>query len=231
MPGTYVIVGGSSGIGAAVVQSLVQLGERVVVLGRNACNLQGAEFHACDVTDSAIELPMIEGPIAGLAYLPGTINLKPFQSLVEEDYRKDWEVNFFGATRVIGHYLPGLKESGVGAIVLMSTVAVAQGMPFHASIASAKGAVEGLTRSLAAEFAPKVRVNAVAPSLTETPLASGLIDDEKKREQASKRHPMQRIGAAAELSEAVTFLLSERSSWVTGQVLHVDGGLSTLKTF
>lgn len=121
-----------------------------------------------------------------------------------------------------------LKKAG-GSVVLFSTVTVQQGMPFHASVASAKGAIEGLTRSLAAEWAPKIRVNCIAPSLTDTPLASRLLSTPEKKEAASNRHPMKRVGSADELGSIAAFLLSQKSSWVTGQIIGVDGGLSSLK--
>jgi len=230
----YLIVGASSGIGAAVASKLLKENSTIIALSRSKGAIKGApntEFHTCDVIDTSVDLPSIEGPIAGLAYLPGTINLKQFQSISEEEYRYDWEVNFLGATRVIKKYLPNLKKSKEGSIVLMSTVAVGQGMAYHTSIASAKGAVEGLTRSLAAELAPIIRVNAVAPSLTSTPLSETLIKDDKSKTLACNRHPMHRIGNPVDIAESVIFLLSDKSSWITGQVLHVDGGLSTIKIF
>ena len=232
MPQTYLVAGASAGIGSAIAACLTEQGANVIALNRNEgelANNPNITFYPCDFTDRSVELPKMSGPINGLAYLPGTINLKPFQNLTEDDYRTDWEVNFLGATRLINHCLPNLKEANLSSIVLMSTVAVQQGMSYHASIASAKGAIEGLTRSLAAEFAPKIRVNAVAPSLTATGLAEHLIKDEKRKEQAGNRHPMQRIGAPQDIAEAVVYLLSEKSSWTTGQILHVDGGLSSIQ--
>ena len=229
MTAPYLVIGASSGIGASVLAQLVQEGSAVIAMNRNEVSMKGASFLQCDVLDWSSDLPVIEGPLAGLVYLPGTINLKPFENLTKENYQHDWEVNFLGATRVIKAYLGNLKQAKASSVVLMSTVAVEQGMPYHASISAAKGAIEGFTRSLAAELAPKIRVNAVAPSLTATPLAEHLIKAEKRREQAAKRHPLQRVGLAEEIAKSVVFLLSDSSSWVTGQILHVDGGLSKLK--
>jgi NAD(P)-dependent dehydrogenase (short-subunit alcohol dehydrogenase family) len=163
-------------------------------------------------------------------YCPGTINLKPFHRISIADFKQEMEVNFYGAIRLLQACLKGLKKSSSPSVVLYSTVAVQTGMGFHAGIASAKGAVEGLTRSLAAEWAPnKIRVNAIAPSLTETPLALALLSTPEKKEASDKRHPLGRVGRPEDIAEATVFLLSEKSSWMTGQILHLDGGMSHLK--
>ncbi len=167
--------------------------------------------------------------IDGLVYCPGSITLKPFHRIKAEDFIHDWQVNFMGAVIIIQSLLANLKKAENPGIVLFSTVAVTTGMPFHSSIASAKGAVEGLTRSLAAEFAPRIRVNCIAPSLTQTSLADKLLNTTDKLEGAAKRHPLQRIGQTADMAELACFLLSDKAGWITGQVIHVDGGLSTLK--
>jgi NAD(P)-dependent dehydrogenase (short-subunit alcohol dehydrogenase family) len=165
----------------------------------------------------------------GLVYCPGTINLKPIRGLKPADFRNDFEVNVVGAVKVIQAAYKALKASGSASIVLFSTVAVAQGMPFHASVAASKGAVEGLARSLAAELAPSVRVNVVAPSLTNTPLASRILSSDEKIEASAKKHPLQKIGQASDIAAAAEFLLGDQSGWISGQVLGVDGGLSTLR--
>jgi NAD(P)-dependent dehydrogenase (short-subunit alcohol dehydrogenase family) len=165
-----------------------------------------------------------------LVYCPGTINLKPFHRIAISDFQNEMDINFFGAVRVLQACLKGLKKSDSASVVLFSTVAVQTGMGFHAGIASAKGAVEGLTRSLAAEWAPsKIRVNSIAPSLTDTPLASNLLSTPEKKEASDKRHPLGRIGSPEDLANAAFYLLSENSSWMTGQILHLDGGMSSLK--
>lgn len=232
MSDNYLIVGGTSGIGLKVVDALAEQGARVHVLSRGqheAGERPAIVQHLCDVTADSPDFPNIDEPLNGLAYLPGSITLKPFHLLREKHFRDDLTVNLFGAVKTIQCYLKNLKASGDASIVLMSTVAVQTGLPYHASIASAKGAVEGLTRSLAAELAPRIRVNAVAPSLTDTPLASSLLNQPAKRESAAERHPLKRIGSPEDIAAMVSFLLSEEARWVTGQILHVDGGLSAAR--
>lgn len=229
---TYVLVGATSGIGQHVAARLAEHEATVYAMSRRGDQGQGPPGvlqASCDVLVEEPAFPEIESPIDGLAYFPGTITLKPFHLLRRKDFLHDLEVNYLGAVKTIQHYLPKIKKSDGASIVLMSTVAVQTGLPFHASIAGAKGAVEGLTRALAAELAPKIRVNAVAPSLTDTPLAQSLLNQPAKREAAAKRHPLQRIGNVDDISSAVCFLLTEESNWITGQVLSVDGGLSRLK--
>lgn len=222
------IVGGSSGIGFDLIKKLAKQGNQVYNLSRTAPEFT-SNHYPFDVTTDEFPTTLEVEQLDGLVYCPGTINLKPFRSLKLDDYKNDMDVNFFGAIKVIKACLPKLKKSAHASIVLFSTIAVAQGMPYHASIASAKGAVEGLTRSLAAEFAPKIRVNCIAPSLTDTPLASKILSSPERIEKSNERHPLKRIGQASDISSAVAFLLGEESSWMTGQVLHLDGGLSTLK--
>lgn len=173
--------------------------------------------------------PVLNQPIDGLVYFPGTINLKPFHRLSSEDFVHDYQINALGAVCFIQHYLNSLKQSLHPSIVLFSSVAAQQGMLFHTSIAMAKSAVEGLTRALAADLAPKIRVNCIAPSLTDTPMAERLINTQEKTDVLKKRNPLQKIGTTTELANAVGFLLSEDASWITGQVLAVDGGMGNLK--
>jgi NAD(P)-dependent dehydrogenase (short-subunit alcohol dehydrogenase family) len=228
----YLIVGGASGIGLALTHRLADEGNKVVVLSRNLNQLQlneNIEHHKFDVLDDNQIFPAIDGEMDGLAYFPGSINLKPFKSLKEQDYIDDFKINALGAVKVVNQYLPNLKKVDKSSIVLFSTIAVQTGMPYHASIAMAKGAVEGLTRSLAAEFAPKIRVNAIAPSLTDTPLASKLLNNDEKKETSAKRHPLNSVGKAEDIADAAYYLISDKSSWVTGQILHVDGGMSSLR--
>lgn len=232
MAKTYVLVGATSGIGQQVAAELAGRDTTVYALGRRggqAENMPGLIQARCDVTAEDPTFPQIDAPIDGLAYMPGTINLKPFHQLRRKDFLEDLEVNFLGAVKTLQHYLPQLKKSEAASVVLMSTVAVQTGLAFHASIAGAKGAIEGLTRALAAELAPKIRVNAVAPSLTDTPLAEALLNQPAKRENAAKRHPLQRVGTPSDIASAVRFLMTKDSRWVTGQVLVVDGGLSRIR--
>jgi NAD(P)-dependent dehydrogenase (short-subunit alcohol dehydrogenase family) len=233
MAKTYIIVGATSGIGKQVAEQLTVQGATVHALGRRAEATEDAPNlipARCDVLADDPNFPQIEGPVDGLAYLPGTINLKPFHLLRPKDFTRDLEVNYLCAIKTLQYYLPLLKMSEKASVVLMSTVAVQTGLAFHASVAGAKGAVEGLTRALAAELAPKIRVNAVAPSLTDTPLAASLLNQPAKREAAAKRHPLQRVGEPSDTASAVRFLLSGESDWITGQVLAVDGGLSRIRT-
>lgn len=230
---TYLLVGGTSGIGQQVATRLVAQDVTVHTLSRRGGQGQeprGAIVHAdCDVSLEEPAFPELDGPVDGLAYFPGTITLRPFHLLRRRDFLHDLEINYLGAVRTLQRYLPQLKKSPSASVVLMSTVAVQTGIPFHASIAGAKGAIEGLTRALAAELAPKIRVNAVAPSLTDTPLAKSLLNQPAKRDAAADRHPLQRVGEADDIAAAVCFLLTDQSSWITGQVLSVDGGLSRIK--
>lgn len=171
------------------------------------------------------------GPlVSGLAYCVGSINLKPVSRITDEDIERDFRLNAFGAFRAVQAALPALKASGDAAIVLFSTVAVQQGFASHVSIAMAKGAVEGLMLSLAAELAPKIRVNCIAPSLTRTPLASALTSNEQMANAIAALHPLQRLGEADDVAAAAAFLLSADSAWITGQVIGVDGGRSSLRT-
>ncbi len=227
---TYLIVGASSGIGFQLAKNLTEKGNKVIALSRSnneLLSLNNVTFYQVDISEETPTFPFIEESINGLIYCPGTINLKPFRAIKPEDYINEFNINALGAVKTIKQYLPNLTAAGNGNIVLFSTVAVQNGMPFHSSIAMAKGAVEGLTRSLAAEFAPKIRVNAIAPSLTATPLADKLINAEAKLKGAEERHPLKKIGNVEDISQAVEYLLN--ANWVTGQIVHVDGGMSAIR--
>jgi NAD(P)-dependent dehydrogenase (short-subunit alcohol dehydrogenase family) len=229
------IVGGSSGIGLGVVQKLNDNHHNLYVGSRSGASLADypdVRHFEMDVTQDSPNFDKLPERLHGLVYCPGTILLKPFQRIALEDFRNDFEVNLLGAVKVIQGCLKRLKKSPTGAsIIMFSTVAVKTGMPFHASVASAKAAVEGLTRSLAAEFAPRIRVNAIAPSLTDTPLAESLLSSEDRQKASAERHPLKRIGQPQEIAGLVKYLLSDEGSWVTGQVLHVDGGMSSVRVF
>lgn len=225
-----VVVGGTKGIGRSIVDLITDYS--VYVIARTKADLedtQNVHFIQGDVLQPGVDLSQLPDVIDGLVYCPGSINLKPFHRLTEADFISDWQLNFLGAVRMIQAMLPHLKRSDSASIVLFSTVAAGTGMPFHASIAASKAAVEGLTISLAAEFAPKIRVNCIAPSLTQTPLSDRLVNTPEKMELAAKRHPLHRIGQPGDVAQMACFLLSGNAVWITGQVLHVDGGLSTLK--
>jgi NAD(P)-dependent dehydrogenase (short-subunit alcohol dehydrogenase family) len=175
-------------------------------------------------------LEALPDEIHGLVYCPGSINLKPFHRLSKEDFLNDFNQNVLGAVQVIQKILPNLKRAGSSSVVMFSTVASKLGMPFHASVAASKSAVEGLTKSLAAEYAANnIRVNCIAPSLTDTPLAEKLLGSPEKREAAANRHPLKALGSAEEMAALVEFFISDKSSWISGQIIGVDGGMGSLK--
>lgn len=231
MARNYAIIGGSSGIGLELVRHLLGAGDRVYAASREPgglADLGEVDYQPFDATDREGILSFPD-TLDGFVYCPGSILLKPFQRLEDSDFQTDLEVNYLGAVRAIRHALPALKKADKASIVLFSTVAVQTGLPFHSSIAGAKGAVEGLTHSLAAEFAPDIRVNCLALSLTDTPLAGSLLSSEDKRKASADRHPLKRFGDPAEVAKAAAFLLGEESGFITGQVLQIDGGISTIK--
>lgn len=227
-----VIIGCGSGIGLSTAKELHKT-HQVLGISRTKTseidNLNIQFYEKNILTDSLEDITFPE-KIDGLVYAPGSINLKPFNRLTEEDFRNDFEINVLGAVKIIQKLLSNLKKSDNASIVLFSSVAAKTGMPFHASIATSKAAIEGLTKSLAAELAAqKIRVNAIAPSLTDTPLASQLLSSEERREASAKRHPLQKIGQPEEIAKMVVFLLSESGSWITGQTIGIDGGIGSLK--
>ncbi|HFI4797906.1 SDR family NAD(P)-dependent oxidoreductase [Elizabethkingia anophelis] len=227
-----VIIGCGNGIGLRTAQILSQE-NKIIGISRTEnpeLNHPNINFHQMDIVSGWLDRIDFPEIVDGLVYTPGSINLKPFNKFSTDDFKNDFEINVLGSVRVIQKLLPNLKKSKSASIVLFSSVAAGLGMPFHASVAVSKSAVEGLTRSLAAEFSTsKIRVNAIAPSLTDTKLASQLLSSMEKREASSKRHPLQRIGAPDDIAELTVFLISEKSSWITGQVFTVDGGISGLK--
>lgn len=220
------IIGGSKGITKEVVQQLSAQGDFCYVVSRTAPNFSfnGTHFALNALID---ELPAIDS-IDGIVYGIGTINLKPFNRLSIDDFYTDWQINVIGAIRVIQHYLIQLKNSNQGSIVLFSSVAAQRGMPFHASIGAAKGAVEGLVKSLAAEFAPKIRINAIAPSIVETPLAAGILRNETIKENMIAKHPLKRILQPEDVAKTVVFLLNDSSNGITGQIFIQDNGLISI---
>lgn len=171
--------------------------------------------------------PEIEGGIDGLVYFPGSINLRPFSSLKLSDFQTDYEINVLGLIKVLKYYHKSLNDNS--SLVFISSIAASVGMPFHSSISASKAAIEGLCRSLAAEWSPKVRVNCVAPSLVNTKLSKRMFRTETQTEQMMDRHPLKQVGSPQDISNAISFLLSKDSGWMTGQVIGVDGGLSTIK--
>ncbi len=227
----YLIVGASSGIGKAIAEDLAKAGHQVYgTFNKNACNSQeNLQYHSLDVLSENYDLSFLPDKIDGIVYCPGSIVLKPFHRIKAEDFLSDYQLQTIGAIKTIQAVLPRLKESSNGSVVLFSTLAVQTGLNFHSLVASSKGAIEGLTKALAAEFAPSIRVNCIAPSLTDTPLAGSLLNTEEKRLANAQRHPLKRIGTAEDISNLACFLLSDKSTWMTGQILHLDGGMSVLK--
>lgn len=229
MAGNVLIIGGGSGIGKQVLHDLVNEGYNVWTASSSISESDvpdGVKVQQYDVTsDAELEVP---DELHGLVYCPGTINLKPFKMLSVDHVRKNLEVNYVGAVKVLQQSIDALKK-GNGSAVFFSTVAVQTGMPFHSSVSAVKGAIEGMVRSLAAEYAPKVRFNAVAPSLTQTPLAEHLINNDKKRESNTDRHPMKMLGEPQDIANMVNYLLSDKARWITGQVMKVDGGMSSIR--
>lgn len=228
------VAGGSSGVGLNLVNLLSGLGAHIYVISRTTAAEwpEGILHLPADVTSNLNEVPgFLPEKLDGLVYAVGSINLKPFNRLSEEDFLNDYRLNVLGGAKIIQLSLKALKNAGMSSVVLVSSVAARTGMPYHASISAAKGAVEGLALSLAAELAgQQIRVNVVAPSLTDTPMAQNLLSTPEKRESSSKRHPLGKYGQPNDISQAIAFFLSEESSWVTGQVIGVDGGLGKLKT-
>ncbi len=228
-----VVIGASSGIGHAIGELLGEKGANIYSISRSEPDFPASlsyEHLNHNILEDEIPSDFLPDTIDGLVYCPGSISLKPFRSLSLDVFRHDYELNVLGAVKVIKAALKPMKKSGSKpSVVLFSTVAVQQGMAFHASIASAKGAVEGLTRSLAAELSPKIRVNCIAPSLVNTPLSGSILSSEDRIEASNNRHPLKRIGQPNDIAQTALFLLDDNSSWITGQVIGVDGGLSRLR--
>ena len=231
MKKNILIIGGSSGIGRALVDLLVPE-HNIYVASRSNESLANAEVThiSYDVMNDVLDLSNLPEQLNGFVYCPGSINLRPFRGLKPQTFQEDFDLNVLGAVKSLQSVLPLLQKSPKVSLVFYSTVAVTTGMPFHASVAAAKGALEGLTRSLAAEYAPKFRVNCIAPSLTDTPLADKFLNNEAKLEKAQERHPLKQVGTAKNIAQMTAFLLGEKSQWMTGQILHVDGGIGDLKT-
>ncbi|MFM7644515.1 MAG: SDR family NAD(P)-dependent oxidoreductase [Sphingomonadales bacterium] len=224
------VIGASKGIGLALVQKLAQQGHQVLATYAQTLPTfehQNVKWQSYSISENQpLEIPEV---LDGLVYCPGTISLKPFNRFSTTDFLSDYQLQVVGAVQAIQNVLPALKKSAQASVVLFSTVAVQQGLPFHSLVSASKGAIEGLTRALAAEFAPKIRVNAIAPSLTNTPLAENLLNSDAKREANAARHPLKRVGEPTDIANMAAFLLNDESSWMSGQILHVDGGISTLR--
>lgn len=228
----YFIVGGSSGIGLSLANLLAGEGHQVYAT-YNTHPIQtennGVSYHPLNVLDETTSVDFLPEILDGIIYCPGSINLRPFDRIKPVDFLSDYNLQVAGAVKLIQAVLPWLKKSANASITLFSTVAVQNGLPFHSQVSASKGAIEGLTRALAAELAPSIRVNCIAPSLTDTPLAAGLLNTDVKREANAQRHPLKKIGSAADIANIAAFVISEKASWITGQIMHVDGGMSSIK--
>lgn len=228
----YLIIGGSSGIGQQLANQLANAGNQVFATyfqHHQENQPAGAEFHYCNILENELNFDYLPEVLDGLAFCPGSIQLKPFHRIKPEDFLSDYQLQVVGAIKVIQAVLPRLKASEQSSIVLFSTVAVQLGLNFHSLVAASKGALEGLVKALSAEFAPRIRVNAIAPSLTDTPLAATLLNSEDKRAANAQRHPLRKIGTANDIANMAEFLLSDKAGWITGQVFAVDGGMSNIK--
>ncbi len=230
MSKNILLIGGSYGIGKTIAETLAKNNNIIVASrsteGFDSENIKHFTFDASKDDLSELDLPE---KIDGFVYCPGSINLRPFKNLREETFEEDFQLNFMAMVKSLKRVLPNLLKSEDASIVLFSTVAVKMGMPFHTSVSASKGAIEGFSKAFAAEYAPKIRCNVIAPSLTDTPLAERLLGDERKKENAAERHPLKRVGETKDIAAMARFLLSDESSWITGQVFGVDGGMSTLK--
>ena len=226
----YLIIGASSGIGQALARQLAEEGHKVyATYCKNPVEqANGIIYNHLDVMEDELDFNYLPEQLDGIAYCPGSILLKPFSRIKPASFMVDYNLQVVGAVKVLQSVLSRLKKSAGAGIVLFSTVAVQKGFTFHAQVAASKGAIEGLTRALAAELAPKIRVNAIAPSLTQTPLAGKLLSTEEKIQANANRHPLKRIGQPEDAANLAAFLLSDKSSWISGQIFHVDGGKSSI---
>lgn len=226
------VIGGSSGIGNHLATKIADKHRVYATFNKHTptpLENENLSFHFCSVTDEQTDFSFLPEKLHGLVYCPGSINLKPFARIQPEDFIIDYRINVVGAIKIIQNVLPKLKASGNAGIILFSTVAVQQGFNFHSMVSASKGAIEGLTKALAAELAPLIRVNCIAPSITETPLSASLLNTDAKKEANAIRHPLKRIGHPADIANMANFLLSDEATWITGQILAVDGGMSSIK--
>lgn len=226
----YLVVGGSSGIGAACVKKLLESGHQVWATWYKHAPEPAADVQYTQWDARSAEAPaFLPESLDGVIYCPGSIQLKPFHRIAPDDFHVEFNLHVTGLVKILQAAYPALKKSDRAAVVAFSTVAVQHGFTMHTLVSSAKGALEGLVRALAAEWAPAIRVNAIAPGLTDTPLAAGLLSTDEKRQANAQRYPLKRIGTAEDMAAAAVFLLSPESAWITGEILHIDGGMSAIR--
>lgn len=227
----YLIVGASSGIGRSLAKELSDSGHQIFgTYAKNPIESSvGLNYNYLNVLDEKLDFSFLPEKLDGFVFCPGSINLRPFERIKAEDFIQDFQLQVIGAIKCIQAVLPKLKQSTQASIVLFSTVAVQTGLPFHTQVAASKGAIEGLVRSLAAEFSPKIRVNGIAPSLTDTPLAATLLNNDQKRDANAQRHPLKKIGLPSDIANMASFLLLPNSGFITGQIFAVDGGMSSIR--
>lgn len=233
MARNYLIIGGGTGIGNALIQEIMRTDEEAgIYAASRKINEADLPDKVNPITYDVLGEEKLEGlpdELHAMAYCPGSINLQPFKRFSVEDLRKEIELNYLGGVKVLLQIIDKLKRTKSGSVLFFSTVAVQMGLPFHSAVSASKGALEGLVRSLAAEYAPSVRFNAIAPSLTDTPLAKNLLSSDKKRESNAERNPMKKIGTPQDIANVGAYLLSDRSDWVTGQVMGIDGGMGSTR--
>lgn len=230
MKKNILLIGGSSGIGLSLINQISEEYNVFVACRSNESLPENINYIKYDVLNDELDTSLIPDTIDSFIYFPGSINLRPFKSLSLESFKDDLEINLIGLIKSLKSVLKNLTNSNSASIVLFSTVAVQRGMPFHTSVSSSKGAIEGLAKSLAAELSPKIRVNVIAPSIVNTPLANRFLNNEIKIEKSANRHPLKRIGDPNDISNLIDYLISEKSSWITGQIIAIDGGLSTIES-
>ena len=228
MKKNILLIGGSYGIGAAIADKLRKNNSVYIASRSNESIPDGVTHLSFDALKDDISSLDLPETIHSFIYCPGSINLKPFKMMSVETFQEDLNVNFLSLVKSVKGILPNLKNADQASLLFFSTVAVNTGMPFHTSVAAAKGAIEGFAKALAAEYAPNFRVNVIAPSLTDTSLASKLLNNDSKKEKMAERHPLKRVGTVDDIASTATFLINDDASWITGQVIGVDGGLSTI---
>ena len=222
-----IIVGGSRGIGKEIINDLVD-DNLIINLSRNKPELTHTNLTHYNVDVLSSDLPDLED-VSSVIYCPGSINLKPIGRISLDEFREDFEINVIGAVKVIQKYLPILKKSNNASILLFSTVATKLGMPYHSTVAASKSAIDGLVKTLGAELSPKIRVNAIAPTITKTDLASKLLRNEKVIENMIERHPLKKILMPEEVSKMAKFLISKNASSISGQIFNLDAGIVSFK--